>query len=105
MFIREEECILCTGKFIMIRNRENARSASLRKPDTLPPQEIRTAILQIIERHHAVGERELVSTTSRAFGFKATGATLKQRVTEQLKKLMDEAKIKQENGVFKIPVA
>lgn len=103
MFIREEGCVLATGNSVMIRNRENTHSASLRKPEMLPPHEIRAALLQIVEEYHAVGERQLVSAAARVFGYKATGATLKQRIIEQLQKLNGDGKLRQENGFYKIP--
>lgn len=68
------------GGEAIVRNRSNARSPSLRKPECLPPAEIRVALLAIVGRNFGATDEEATQAVSRAFGFKATSAQLRELV-------------------------
>ena len=53
-------------------------SLSLRKPEALPPAEIDQVLLTIIDANYGAGRDDLVQAASRAFGFSATSAQLRE---------------------------
>ena len=59
------------------RDRSMVTSLSLRKPEVLPPAEIDQVLLTIIDANYGAGRDDLVQAASRAFGFSATSAQLK----------------------------
>ncbi|MDZ4364160.1 DUF3320 domain-containing protein [Brevundimonas sp.] len=59
------------------RDRSMVTSPSLRKPEVLPPAEIDQVLLTIIDANYGAGRDDLVQAASRAFGFSATSAQLK----------------------------
>lgn len=65
------------GSDVVVRDRSNAQSPSLRKPECLPPAEIRAAVLAIVGRNFGATDEQAVQAASRAFGFKATSAQLR----------------------------
>ncbi len=61
-----------------VRDRSNVASPSLRKPEMLPPTEIKVAAVAFVEMNMGATLEETVTGVSRAFGFKATSAQLRQ---------------------------
>jgi hypothetical protein len=70
------------------RRRDDSTLPSLRKPENLPPQEIRAAIVVVVERHLGVQREEVASAVARLLGFKSTSAQLKAVIDAQLRKLL-----------------
>ena len=99
---REEDCLLLPGTIVPVRNREVARSNSLRKPNFLPPQEIRAAIEKVISEHHGAGEIEITQTVARLLGFKTTSSTLRLVIQTQIKHLCDTGKIIAQDGLLRV---
>jgi len=62
---------------VVVRNRANVSSATLRKPEMLPPSEIDAAILAVVGENFGASRDELVQAVSRDFGFSATSAQLR----------------------------
>ena len=46
---REDDCLAVPGQPVRVRNRESAAAPGLRKPNLLPPAEVRAAILALID--------------------------------------------------------
>jgi hypothetical protein len=65
---------LLTGSSVKVRDRSQATSPSLRKPEMLPPLELRAALLAVIEQKLGADRAEAVTSVSRAVGFRATSA-------------------------------
>jgi very-short-patch-repair endonuclease len=74
------------GQAIVVRDRSQVGSSSLRKPGALPPAEIDAALLEIVDTNFGAGRDDLIVAASRAFGFASTSAQLRevlqQRITE-----------------------
>jgi hypothetical protein len=62
---------------IKIRDRSNATSAALRKPEFLPPQEIGIAAISLVQRNFGASLNELVTSVARVFGYSATSIQLR----------------------------
>jgi hypothetical protein len=63
---REDDCLFLPEAPVPVRSREVVRSASLRKADLLPPQELRAAIA-----HYGASPSEIAVAVSRLLGFKS----------------------------------
>lgn len=69
---------------VIVRDRSKVRSATLRKPEMLPPTEIEAAALAIIKSHFGASRAELVNALSRGFGFASTSAQLRAILEDQI---------------------
>jgi very-short-patch-repair endonuclease len=98
---REEEFLSIPGAPLVVRNRENVQSANLRKPDLLPPEEIRAAILALIDTHHGAGGEQIPVAVARIFGFKSTSGPLREVIAAQTDKLRRQGVIEEADGMFK----
>jgi very-short-patch-repair endonuclease len=83
---------------VPIRNRENVRSAHLRKADLLPPQEVRAAILAVAQVHFGTFRDETAIQVSRLLGFKSTTASLRKLIDEEIAFLLSEQALEEKNG-------
>jgi very-short-patch-repair endonuclease len=75
---------------VPVRSRAGVTSASLKKPEMIPPAEIRHAILHLAADHVGVGRDELPLMVARALGFKATGAKLKETIEGVLALMVEQ---------------
>lgn len=62
---------------VIVRDRGQVSSGSLRRPEALPPSEVDAALLAIVERNYGATREQLMLAASRAFGFAATSAQLR----------------------------
>jgi hypothetical protein len=75
----------------------------LRKPEMLPPAEIREALAEIVEVHLGVVRDEAVIEASRLFGIKATSPQLRRVVEEQMQLLLESGRLEERNGKLYVP--
>ncbi len=76
------------GKQVVVRDRGNVSSPSLRRPEVLPPAEIDQALLQTVDANFGAAEDELVHAASRMFGFAATSAQLRSVLIKGIEELV-----------------
>ena len=75
------------GREVKVRNRANAASPSLRKPEMIPHFEIESAITQIVKDNFGATEPEVITATSRKLGFLATSQVLRDRIHSSIKSM------------------
>lgn len=83
---------------IPIRSRENVTSATLRKPEMLPPAEIRSAIVNVVREHIGAPKNDVIVVSARLFGFKSTSAQLKAFIEQELDELVQEKQLTERNA-------
>lgn len=88
------------GKPITVRDRSQAASATLRKPEMLPPAEIEAAILRIVDENFGAGRDELIHALSRTFGYAATSAQLRARLNEEIDRLLATRALAEKDGLL-----
>lgn len=98
---REDGFMMIPGASVTVRDREDVSSWSLRKPEMLPPPEIRAAILALIDAHHGATGEEIPVAVARMMGFKSTGSQLREIIETQISKLVQEGSIAESDGMFK----
>lgn len=76
------------GQAVTVRDRSTVSSATLRKPDMLPPTEIEQAMLDIVGANYGAGQADLVQFASRAFGFSATSTQLRSVLSTTVDRLV-----------------
>ena len=77
------------------------RSASLRKADLLPPQELCAAIESIVVAHYGANSREIAVAVSRLLGFKAMSAGLRENIERQVQTLKAKGRLREQDGLFR----
>jgi hypothetical protein len=87
---------------VVVRDRSNAQAPGLRKPDMLPPAEIRVALLEIISRNFGATEDQVVLAASRAFGFKSTSAQLRDVLLEELEDMLAKAELVRRDSLIEV---
>jgi very-short-patch-repair endonuclease len=98
---RDRGFLSIEGELIAVRNRENVRSPSLRKPEMLPPAEIQAAILALLTAHHGATREEIPTAVARIFGFRATSSALRETILGQLTALRKSGAVELHNGLLK----
>lgn len=95
---REQDCLDLPDRPVRIRSREGVASPNLRKPDFLPPSEIRAAIQALVVAVHGVRRAELPAAVARGLGFRTTTVALRSRVEFQCARMEEAGQLVEENG-------
>ncbi|NUO76072.1 MAG: DUF3320 domain-containing protein [Lysobacter sp.] len=85
---------------VRVRDRSAAASRTLKKPELLPPQEIREAITLLVRESHGMHRDEVATTVSRLLGFLATSQQLRDRIESQVDVLILDDRLVMEGGVL-----
>jgi hypothetical protein len=80
------------------------RSASLRKADLLPPQELCAAIESVVVAHYGASRSEIAVAVSRLLGFKAMNAGLRETIERQVQILKVKGRLNEQDGLFRIGI-
>ncbi|WGM40311.1 DUF3320 domain-containing protein [Caulobacter sp. NIBR1757] len=87
--IADGEFLSIPGAQIKVRDRSVAASATLRRPDMLPPTEIECGLIQIVSRNFGATEEQAFQAVARALGFKATSAQLREVLADVLNRALE----------------
>jgi very-short-patch-repair endonuclease len=87
---------------VVVRDRSGTRSATLRKPEMLPPAEIRVALLDIISRNFGATEDQVVLAASRAFGFKSTSGQLREIMLEEVQQMLSKEELARRDSLIEL---
>lgn len=93
--VQEKEFYLKQGVGVQVRDRSNVSSHSLRKLECLPPQEIRKAVLVLVEANFGASHEQLPTEVARLLGFKSTSAQLREVIEPQIKELLKAGKLQE----------
>lgn len=98
--IKEGQFLLHPQSKIVLRNRQNVQSSGLRKSEILPPQELVVGILQVVKNNLGATADEIVMSTSRSLGFKATSGSLRKVISESIEQLLSNGALIQNNHLI-----
>jgi very-short-patch-repair endonuclease len=101
--VRHGEFCSLPGVAPKVRDRANVLSPSLRKPEMLPPSEIKSAAVSFVDLNLGATEEEVITGISRLFGFKATSAQLRDVLLVAILEAVEEGNLVQQGGLFKKP--
>ncbi len=74
---------------VIVRDRSDVDSNTLRRPENLPPEEVKVAISRVVEENYGAEPDQLVQAVARLFGFGSTSAQLREVVESALTDLLD----------------
>lgn len=101
----DEEFFLPTSRDnCPVRDRGDVPSNTLRKPEMLPPPEIRRAISTVVQVHLGVESEEALVETARLFGFRSTSSQLKQVLEREMTSLVASGELEERNGKLYVGV-
>jgi hypothetical protein len=69
---------------VPVRDRSEVIASNLKKPEMIPPSEVRQAIIYFIKEQIGLRREELPVMVSRVFGFKTTSQKVKELVEKTL---------------------
>jgi very-short-patch-repair endonuclease len=82
------------GQVVVIRDRSDVESNSIRKPEVLPPEEVKLAIFYVVEENYGAERDQLIQAVARLFGFNSTSAQLREVVEAALAELLDSERLR-----------
>jgi very-short-patch-repair endonuclease len=88
------------GQTVLARDRSEVASPTLRRPDYLPPQEIDTAIVDIVAVNLGATVGELVLRVSRQLGYRSTSAQLRAVIEDRVVSVVKAGKVNEVNGMI-----
>ena len=101
----EGRCYVLADARIAIRDRSAAGSKSLKEPELLPPQEIRAAVIQLLDEAHGGTRDEVVLAVSRALGFLSTSQQLRDAIGGQVDVLLEKHVLSETGGQLSVIAA
>jgi very-short-patch-repair endonuclease len=87
------------GAMPVVRDRSGVKSATLRKPETLPPAEIKVSVVNLISENFGATVDQVVAACGRNLGFKAVSAQLRDLITGIVDDLVREDVLVQKDGM------
>ena len=75
---------LSQNSIVPVRNRSEVTAPNLKKPEMIPPSEVRQAIFYFVKEHVGLRREELPAMVSSVLGFKTTSPKLKELVDKTL---------------------
>ena len=101
MEARDDFYLLRNQAEIPVRSREAVLSVTLRKPEMLPPDEIRKIVLHIVQAHLGAGTDEIVTVASRMLGFQTTGPKVREAIAGVVDRLVADGSLhERENRLY-----
>jgi len=89
---------------VVVRDRSNVVSSTLRKPEFLPPAEVRQAVRQIVAREIGISPNEVAGALARSLGFSNSTAALRDAASREMDHLLEQRAIINRNGRLFIAV-
>jgi hypothetical protein len=96
----EDQFLNIPGRRIGLRDRSTVSSASLRKPEMLPPEEIAAGAIDVVRANLGATEEQIVSAVLRLLGFKSTSSQLREVVLTTIRKLTADGILVQQGDLL-----
>ncbi len=93
VFDKSDFICLTDRESIPVRNRQDVASATLRKTELIPPDEIREALWRLVSGHVGARRDELRTMVARIFGFRSTSAQLKINIDRHIDALLQSGQM------------
>ena len=100
MVSRQGPFLSVSGRAANLRDRSAVVSATLRRPEMLPPAELETAVMHVVTSSLGANADEVVLAAPRLLGFKATSAQLRQLFKDVIENMRSAGKLVQHGSLF-----
>nr|WP_228735212.1 DUF3320 domain-containing protein [Xanthomonas euvesicatoria] len=98
--IVDQDFLAIPGKEVRVRDRSMVESLTLRRPEFLPPAEIKVAIVKVLADNLGAMPDELVLIVSRQLGYRSTSAQLRQLILDCSQELIFSGALIDRNGTW-----
>jgi very-short-patch-repair endonuclease len=88
--VDEDAFLSIPGRAIGVRDRSSVASATLRKPEMLPPAELRSGIMGVVDANFGATQEQIIQAVSRLLGFKSTSPQLRDLFVGLIGKMIDD---------------
>jgi hypothetical protein len=96
----EDDFLNVPGRTPNVRDRSAVRSASLRKPDTLPPAELEIAILDVVRINYGATDDQVMQAAARAVGFKSISSQLRDLLAGVIAAAIEGNRLARQSGML-----
>jgi very-short-patch-repair endonuclease len=90
------------GAMPTVRDRSAARSMTLKKAESLPPSEIKSALVEVAARNFGATEEQILVAVARALGLKAMSAQIRSVLASVLTKAVDEGQLARRGNLLEV---
>ncbi len=91
------------GTLPKVRDRSQVASLTLRKPESLPPDEICAAAINIVRTNFGATTVQIVQAVSRAFGFKSASTPLRDAIERAIDNSLARGELRLAAGLLTLP--
>ncbi len=102
-FVVEDNRFLCdrVASAMPVRCRDQVSSLTLRKPEMIPPSEIREAAQRLTTDNVGIQKEEVRNSVARLMGFKTTSSQLRDAIDDAINRMIKEGQLThRENKLF-----
>jgi hypothetical protein len=85
---------------VVVRDRSAVGSATLRKPEMLPPAEIDKSLIDIVDANFGAGVDDLIQASARAFGYLSTSSQLRTTLGAGVERLKENGTLEDKAGTL-----
>lgn len=101
--IVEKEFLASPGKEVRVRDRSMVESLTLRRPEFLPPSEIDSALIKVVQDNLGAKAEELVTMVSRQLGYKSTSPQLRRIILDRCEALVGAGRLASKGDLLVAP--
>lgn len=101
--IVEKEFLASPGKEVRVRDRSMVESLTLRRPEFLPPSEIDSALIKVVQDNLGAKAEELVTMVSRQLGYKSTSPQLRRVILDRCEALVGAGRLASKGDLLVAP--
>lgn len=83
---------------VPVRDRGDVGCTTLRKPEMIPPIEIRKAVSALVQVHLGVAEDEAITEAARLLGFRSTSSRLRRVIQQEIRSMLKNHTLDERNG-------
>lgn len=102
--VREGDFLAVPGQPVVARDRSDVVSGGLHKPEMLPPRELETAVLQVVQSSLGARTDEVIAAVLRMLGFRSSSVQVRQLVRTAASILLDRGDLTATGDMLQAPV-
>jgi very-short-patch-repair endonuclease len=100
--VRSGDFLSIDGRKAFLRDRSDANSSGLRKPEAIPAEEVAAGAESIVRANFGATKDQLVTEIARSLGFKATSEVLRGRLLEGIDLAISRGTIVDQQGLLQL---
>lgn len=101
--IIDKDFLAILGKEVRVRDRSMVDSLTLRRPEFLPPSEIDSALIKVVQNNLGAKAEELVTMVSRQLGYKSTSPQLRRVILDRCEALVGAGRLASKGDLLVLP--